>query len=76
MAKIRRASRREGKRITHGVRDFNALPNDLKIKHNAAVSMFGVFEHMTKPTQIKKLEGKVEQAHESLPLAKTLEAFK
>jgi len=75
-AKIRRTAKRYNRRAEHGVKDFNALPNDLKIKHNTARSMLGVVEHIMKQSQVKQFEVKVAKAADSLSLASTLEAFK
>lgn len=73
--RLRRGARRIVKKLTC-VQDFEALPNDMKIKHNAAVSGFGAIAAMLTPGRMKKLEDQVEKASAQLPLAKTLEAFK
>ena len=58
------------------VRDFAALPNDEKIRHNAAMSVYSVLRHITKEKTMLKLEGAVGEAQEKLPLAKMLAAVK
>lgn len=73
--RLRRGARRMVKKLTC-VQDFAALSNDMKIKHNAAVSGFGAIAAMLTPGRMKKLEDSVEKASAQLPLAKTLEAFK
>ena len=59
-----------------GVKEFDKLPNDLKIKHNTYLSMFGAVSAMTKAGKVKLLESAVEKAHAQLPLARTLEVFR
>lgn len=72
---MRRQARKIVKRLTC-VSNFDALPNDMKIKHNAALSGFGAIAAIMTPGAMKKLEASVEQASQQLPLAKTLEAFR
>jgi hypothetical protein len=72
---IRRKARRAVKKLSC-VQNFEKLPNDLKVKHNAAISGFGAIAQMLTAGNMKKLEGKVEAAQQQLPLAKTLEAFR
>lgn len=72
---LRRRAKRAGKRLTC-VENFDGLPNDMKVKHNTYLSMFGAISAMTKTGAVKKLEGEVFRAQAALPLAKTLEAFK
>lgn len=72
---IRRRAKRAGRRLTC-VADFAALPNDLKVKHNTFLSMFGAIASMMKPKAVKRVETEVTRAQAALPLAKTLEAFK
>lgn len=70
--------RRKARKIVHrltSIGDFEALPNDLKIKHNAAVSGFGAIAAMLAPNKMQLLEQSVEKAQAKLPLAKTLAAF-
>lgn len=71
---LRRQAKKAVRRLTC-VQHFDALPNDIKIKHNAAVSGFGAIAAMMTPGSMKKLEASVEKASQQLPLAKTLEAF-
>jgi len=74
VTRIRRASTRGFRTIT-AVRDFDALPNDSKIRHNTYASVLGALSMATTAARMKKLEGRVAEAKASLPLAKTLEAF-
>jgi hypothetical protein len=75
MGKIRRASRRGLKILTQGVADFNRLPNESKIKFNTFASVMGAITHATMGGTIQKLEKRVAEVHDKLPLAKTLAAF-
>ncbi|TGU44645.1 hypothetical protein EN788_22275 [Mesorhizobium sp. M2D.F.Ca.ET.145.01.1.1] len=72
---IRKKARRAIKRLTC-VQKFDALPNELKVKHNAALSGFGAIASIMSPGRVKSLEEQVAKAGAQLPLAKTLEAFK
>jgi alkylated DNA nucleotide flippase Atl1 len=58
------------------VQDFDAMPNEAKVKHNAAVSIFGAIGAMLGINRYKRVEAAVEKTAAQLPLAKTLEAFK
>jgi hypothetical protein len=71
---IKRKARRAVKRLTC-VQDFDGLPNELKIKHNAAISGFGAIASIMSPGRMKALEEQVAKVGSQLPLAKTLEAF-
>lgn len=74
----RKGLRRKARRIVHrltSIADFEALPNELKVKHNAAVSGFGAIAAILAPDKMRQLEAKVEGAQAKLPLAKTLAAF-
>jgi len=72
---IRRKAKRAVKRLTC-VQEFDKLPNELKVKHNAALSGFGAIASIMSPGRVKALEEQVMKAGAQLPLAKTLEAFK
>lgn len=72
---IRRKAKRAIKRLTC-VNEFDRLPNDMKVKHNAALSGFGAIAAIMSPGRVKALEQDVAKAGSQLPLAKTLEAFK
>lgn len=74
LGKIRRASKK-GIRTVSCIADYNSLPNESKIKHNATLSALGVLNAITRPNKMKQLEAKVEIAQKTLPVAKTLLAF-
>lgn len=73
--KARRSARRAAKRIT-AVRDFDALPKELRVKHNTFMSALSAMAAITKAGPMAKLEKIVGEAQQTLPLAKTLEAFR
>ena len=56
--------------------DFDTLPNETKVRHNAYFSMFGALHQVTKANNVKRLETKVGEAQSQLSLARTLDAFK
>lgn len=68
---------RRGRQKIACVQDFDALPNDVKVKHNVAASIFGVLGQLTKESSVKKLEGQITNGkHDALPVAKFLDAMK
>lgn len=71
---VRKATNRGIKKLVC-VKDFDALPNDAKVKHNASLSILGVFKEMTKQKKIKQIEAKVNETQLQLPIMKTIEAF-
>lgn len=73
--KLRKTATR-GLRMLGCVENFDAMPNEKKIEHNTRAAVLGVVKHATDRNTIKKLRESVTTASESLPLAKTLEAFK
>lgn len=72
---IRRKAKRAVRRLTC-VQEFDRLPNEMKVKHNAALSGFGAIASIMSPGRVKSLEEAVARVGAQLPLAKTLEAFK
>ena len=74
--RIRRAAKRGVDRVT-SVTDFNALPDEEKIRHNATLSALFVINHMTKPRSIDRIAGSVNTENTGqLPIARTLELFR
>lgn len=55
--------------------DYNSLSKQAQTVHNTNLSVMGVMEHVTKPSQVKKLSAKVESGGKALAFQKTLEAF-
>lgn len=72
--RVRRTVRRSSAKITRV--DFNGLPNDKKIDHNAKLSMLGALQQFAAPSSLKTLKSRVEESREVLPIGKTLEAFR
>ena len=73
--RVRRAARKGTRRLL-SVKDFDALPNDLKVKHNAYASLLGAVAQISQSSKVTQLESHVQNARAALPLAKTLEVFK
>ena len=55
--------------------NYDALENGGKVKHNAALSVLGVFELMTRPHKMKRIEAAVGEAHKQLGFKNTMELF-
>ena len=72
--KISREARRRLKIITC-VQDFDSLSDAAKLRHNTDAALLNCFQGMTQNNNIKKLEAKVSEVGNKLPLVKTLEAF-
>lgn len=51
--------------------DYNALPNEKKVKHNATISMMGALAELTTIGSLKRVETKVQESGLTLPSAKT-----
>jgi hypothetical protein len=74
LSRLRRAASRASRKLA-AVQDFNALPREAQTTHNMTLSVLGVLAHMTKPSTVRQLEARIDQAQAALPLAKTLEAL-
>lgn len=74
LQKINRASHRGIQKLSC-VQKFEDLTPAEKTKHNAAMSLFGVFYQVSKSKSIKKIESTVAIMQSSLPLDSTLRAF-
>ena len=72
--RIRRLSRRASRKLM-AVRNFDALPNDQKARHNTLLSVFGAITAFGKDHNIGKVEQKVRETAQTLSIAQTLEAF-
>lgn len=55
--------------------NYENLPNDLRIKHNATASILGVLAEMTKPSSVKRLEAAVSGTQQLLSAKATTEAM-
>lgn len=59
------------------VQDFDALPNEIKVRLNTDRSLHGMLAHATRTTTVRRLEGIVSNGkHDALPTAKFLEAMR
>lgn len=72
--KIRRAARRGYTKLTC-VQNFDSLPEDERVKHNTFQTVFSALNTVTKAPAIARVEKHVSKTMQTLPLAKTLEAF-
>ena len=75
LGKIRRTSRRAAQTLA-AVENFNTLPNELKVAHNTALSVYGVITQATS----RKLQDKIAERVEgveggALAMKKSLELF-
>jgi len=75
ITRIHRASLRAARRLTV-IGNYDSLPAGHKVKHNTNASALALLNHLTKENQLKKLETKVTAATRTLPLQKTLDAFR
>jgi len=71
---IRRAALRRMKR--RACVKFDGLTDENQIKHNAGMSIDNAIRAIGTKANVKKIEARVAESKEKLPLAKTLEAFK
>lgn len=75
ISRIRRESRRGLNRVVK-VQDFQALPEELKVKHNTSASILSAIHGALRKKALRCVESRVRESVDKLPLAKTLEAFK
>lgn len=73
--RIRRLSKRAMRKLA-SVSSFDALPNEVRVRHNAAMSLLGTISHFATETAHKKVEAIIKDKPEPLSITKTLEAFK
>ena len=66
--KVRKHANRTAKKLF--CVDFDTLPNDKKIKHNAALSVFGVMAEIAAEKSMKRLIQQPNINHNQLPAAK------
>lgn len=70
---IRRAAKR-AVRVTAQA-DYDALSEEAKVKHNANLSLFGVFRLMTNRDRVKALEARIAETQSEIPAQKILEFY-
>ena len=71
-----RSSARKGRLKLSCVKDFGALTNEAKIKHNMGMSLLGAMMVFTKGKMVERIEHQVAQNMEQIPTAKLVELFK
>jgi hypothetical protein len=74
IGKLRRASKRAAERL-FSVKEFDALPNELKLKHATSASVFGAIAASLKKKGIAQVEAAVRDVGKELPVAETLRLF-
>jgi len=67
---------RRGGRTLAAVHDFEALPNDQKVKFNLMAAQLGMLTYVTSGRIAKKLEAAAGKSAAPMPTAKFLEAMK
>lgn len=72
--RIHRSARRGAAKLSC-VSRFDELTIDERNKHNAAMSLLGVFYEITKTSGLRKIENAVGIMQSQLPLKETLQAF-
>lgn len=67
--RIRRQAKRTAKKLV--CVDYDALPAEKKVKHNAALSMMGALASIATDTAQKRLEKQIAETGKQLPAAKS-----
>ena len=75
MTRIKHMATRGARKLAC-VREFDAMPEAERIRHNALVSTIGAINLFAKEKSIKVIEGSVEKQQAKLPIQRTLELFK
>jgi hypothetical protein len=65
-----------GLRKIASVQNYDALTHEQKVAHGVTASALSVLAYATKEAQLKRIEAVIQKSPSTLPLAKTLEAFK
>lgn len=71
---IGRRAKKAMRRIAQA--DYQALGDEDKATHNAAISALGAVRLFTKPASIKRIEAAVKNTQGALPVGRALELFK
>lgn len=61
-------SSRKGIRTAASVTDYEAMPQDMKTKHQTAITIFKLAEHVVKPRQQEVIEAAVKEQQKFLPV--------
>lgn len=72
--RVRRLTRR-GIRNVMSVQNFDALPQDQKVKHHLYVSLFRITDASTRPKKIMEIEGSVRDVMRALNAKEVLRLF-
>jgi hypothetical protein len=75
LSRIHRAALRGGKKLT-SVQDYDGLSKPDQLLHGVTGSALAVLSYLTKEKQLKRIEAAIEKDPRTLPLQKTLAAFK
>lgn len=75
IASIRRKARRSAKRLTC-VKNYEGMPAEKQVKHNAYMSIFGALAAASRASTVRLIEEEVAIKQDQLSLTKTLEFFK
>ena len=75
MRHIGKMARRKSRDLA-AVKDYAALSDQEKVRHNASLSILAVIDHGVKGKAIQKVEIAVGKERDKLAIAKTLELFK
>ena len=70
-----RRKTRKGLKEMSTIRDWGALSDNEKRSHNAAMSILGAFELMSRPSKIKKIEDATERAQKTISFKETIRLF-
>lgn len=72
---LRRKARREGRRVAN-VRDYSALTDADKARHQGSLALFGAIASAAKASTLRRLEAAAADAAGPLPLGRTFDLFK
>jgi hypothetical protein len=74
MERSHRGAQRAARKLGN-VQNFDALPAEAQVKHNAALAVFGVIGAATSGTALRRVEEATAKAKKGLPMADTLKAL-
>lgn len=74
--RIRRIAKRSAAQLRHGTKDFDALSDNERKRHNALLGTYGVVAHVATERRIARIEEKIGNGNYTPPPRKILEFFK
>lgn len=74
LGRIRRIARKASRTLA-AVERFNDLPNDIKIQHNATMSICGAIQQAAQNSSMQRVERELQNNNHVLPVAETLRIF-